>query len=194
MSKKSQIGRADSKKRPTSDAELESLVRRQQKSAADIRRQLRDDWRQAIATRHPEPDIQDLIERARAAGFFDGEGHVSAGTNGGEFNCEIDQVDQVHLERFQAAAGGVGTIKPRKWNQRGKEQPRSRWKITNQSDLTTVWNAIGLFLSPSKQAGFASALAAPLVTLVRQGKPLPHGTYSVDIPLPKASGDDDEAG
>lgn len=179
--------------KPNGGAELEALVREQQQSAANIRREILGHWRQAIAKEHPETSVQGLIERAWAAGFFDGEGHVSAGTNGGEFNCEIDQVDQVHLERFQAAVGGAGTIKDRKWNQKGKEQPRSRWKVTNQQDLTAVWNKIGLFLSPAKQTGFAQALTVPLTTLLRQEKPLPNGAISVDISLRKSPADTDDA-
>src|SRR5258708_31034703 len=57
----------------------------------------------------------DLLELAWAAGFFDGEGHVSASRQAGKRSCnmciQIAQTDPEVLHRFRAAVGGLGNVR-----------------------------------------------------------------------------------
>lgn len=120
------------------------------------------------------------IELGWAAGFWDGEGHVSARERNGEFDCSLDQADRVLLERLQSALGGIGRISPikRRLSAKGKMQFIYTFKITNQRDLQKAWLAIGLPLGPQKRDQFARALSVPLATLMRKDKMLPEGTKS----------------
>lgn len=132
-------------------------------------------------------DIMALVDRAWAAGLFDGEGHVSARSAPGQFDCSIEQVedDVVNLERFRSIVG-VGAIS-RARERGGKRRPTCTWKVTNQHDLRKVWEAIGPFLNPAKRNGkvggldgFARALAVPAVTLLNNEKPL-DGFLSAEV-------------
>lgn len=168
--------------------DLEAMRRAEQDRVAKDRRKIHRDWETARDKIYANREIRQVIERAWAAGFFDGEGNVGAGSRGGLFNCAVEQVDVINLERFQAAVGGVGKITFVRPSSNPKDQPRRRWKVTNQKDLGAVWNSIGLFLTPAKQAGFAKALAVPTSTILKQSvldgrsRPLPHGAISVDVP------------
>lgn len=69
--------------------------------------------------------IPDQLALAWAAGFFDGEGHVSARNNGSGRAwrpiVQIAQTELTTLERFQKAVGGLGTII-------GPVQYKDKWK------------------------------------------------------------------
>jgi hypothetical protein len=175
-------------RKKTRVSELEAMRRVEQDRIAGNRRKIHNDWQRALDNRYRNKEIRQVIERVWAAAFFDGEGNVDAGAKGGLFNCAIEQVDVINLERFQAAVTGVGKITWVSPSSKPKEQPRRRWKVTNQKDLKAVWNSIGEFLTPAKQSGFARALSVPTYTILRQNvlhgkdKPLPDGTLSVEVP------------
>lgn len=145
----------------------------------DRRRKAESVWRRA-AMKRLGPAVFSMVELGWAAGFWDGEGHVSARERNGEFDCSLDQADRVPLERLQSALG-VGRISPvkRRLSAKGKMQFLYTFRITNQRDLQRAWLAMGLHLGSAKRDQFASALSVPLVTLMRKEKTLPNGTKSV---------------
>jgi len=66
-----------------------------------------------VADLRKQADVNTL-ELAWAAGFFDGEGHVSASKQAGKRACnmciQIAQTDPEVLHRFQRAVGGLGRV------------------------------------------------------------------------------------
>lgn len=50
------------------------------------------------------------LERAWAAGYFDGEGSTSTTHAGHGFHLTVSSIERENLERFQAALDGVGNI------------------------------------------------------------------------------------
>ncbi|KRR09285.1 hypothetical protein CQ12_39955 [Bradyrhizobium jicamae] len=131
-------------------------------------------------------------ERIWAAGFFDGEGYVSAFETG--MTCEIDQIqeDLINLVRFRDAVG-VGKITALKARSNENARPACRWRIGSQADAQTVFDAIGEFLNPAKKNGrrvhkegllnppadgFARVLAAPYKAILSRKEPsLPAGAF-----------------
>lgn len=128
-----------------------------------------------LSLREAGRTVSSRDERIWAAGFFDGEGYVAALSEG--VTCEIDQIEEdlINLVRFRNAVG-VGKIVALKPRSNENARPACRWRISNQTDLQTVYNAIGEFLNPAKKNGrrvqtknvpdtpgdgFARALAAP---------------------------------
>lgn len=144
--------------------------------------------------RMPPDGNRDLIERAWAAGFFDGEGHVSASKRSGEFDCSVEQIedDLINLVRLQRAVG-VGRITSLAPRKHGKGRPLCRWYVSNQHDLGVVFSRIGPFINEAKKNGrpkpptnaidppmdgFARALTVPLKKYLNRDLPLPPGTLS----------------
>ncbi|GAA0020719.1 hypothetical protein [Bradyrhizobium diazoefficiens] len=131
-------------------------------------------------------------ERIWAAGFFDGEGYVSAFETG--ITCEIDQIqeDLINLVRFRDAVG-VGKIMALKARSNENARPACRWRARSQAEAQTVFDAIGEFLNPAKKNGrrapkegvvnppadgFARALAAPYKAILSRKQPaLPAGAF-----------------
>jgi hypothetical protein len=81
------------------------------------------------------------LERAWAAGFFDGEG--CSGAYQGKLQVTVGQVDRQSLYRFQAAVG-VGNISNPQLHQNRK--PFSQWRAygeNGQRALTQLWPYLG---------------------------------------------------
>lgn len=157
-------------------------------------RKIEDAWRQKAKMKYGDK-LYDLLERAWAAGFFDGEGSVFA-KQGQGVSCSIEQTitgekkpwpeaspDSIrgllNLERFQRVVG-VAKITARKHRKRGNEQPTYEWRCTSQKDIQKVWNRIGEFLSLQKRDEFAAALAIPSLTAAWRDKAPPAGALIVE--------------
>lgn len=141
-------------------------------------------------------------ERIWAAGFFDGEGHVSARPTSG-FDCSIDQIEEdlINLVRFRNAVG-VGSLTALKPRENSRQRLACRWGVSSKSDLEATFAAIGPYLNPAKRDGrsvqqkslasppndgFARALAATVRVSIERDAELPHGMTAYE-PLPKRSG------
>ncbi|ULL01235.1 LAGLIDADG family homing endonuclease [Bradyrhizobium sp. I71] len=136
----------------------------------ELRRRAEQEWnREATKNLKLAEEQQLIFERAWAAGFFDGEGHASARSDGA-FDCSIDQAskDFYNLERFCKAVGvgHVVDLPPRK---NKKQQPACRWRITNRSELSTLFDAIGMLLTKSKRDQLAEALSSARSSLKSAG-------------------------
>lgn len=162
-------------------------------------------WRDSQAKRYGEQN--EFLNRAWAAGLFDGEGNVS-GQQGTGIHCSIDQtvtgrkeshdrsvegstIGYLNLVRFMEAVGGVGTISFLSPRKKGNAQPACRWAVTSQVDVQKVFNAIGQFLSGAKRDQFASVLTIPFETAMRHDLPLPDGSIEVEVPSRRKSGHED---
>lgn len=103
------------------------------------------------------------LERAWAAGFFDGEGCVSPyqdkrpGRRPG-ISLSIEQVDPRPLRRFAAAVGWSGRICRRPQRRAANRQITHRIYATNGRAIAIV-AAIWPFLSEPKQEQFERAIA-----------------------------------
>src|SRR5437588_5783194 len=99
----------------------------------------------------------DRLERAWAAGFFDGEGW--AGTSGRGLFAQINQADPSGmpdvLGRFQRAVG-VGRLGGPVLEQ-GKE-PLYRWVASSRSDVTDAFAALAPWLGEVKRKEFEATL------------------------------------
>lgn len=140
-------------------------------------------------------------ERIWAAGFFDGEGHVSARPTSG-FDCSIDQIEEdlINLVRFRNAVG-VGSLTALKPRENSRQRLACRWAVSSKSDLEAVFAAIGPYLNPTKRDGrpvqqkslgsppndgFARALAATVRVSIERDANLPEGMMAYE-PLSKRS-------
>lgn len=95
-------------------------------------------------------------ELAWAAGFFDGEGHISTQGQWG-MNMAVYQVDRRPLERYQAALGGLGRIYLRSHsnpNHRPIHIHKARSFEQAQAIIALLWN----WLSGPKREQAAAAL------------------------------------
>jgi hypothetical protein len=107
-----------------------------------------------------------LVERAWAAGFWDGEGY--AGTDL-DYGMDIDlepasptleiSIDQAYghlglanLERFRKAVGNVGII-------RKLGSAKHRWVAKDENEVDRVWATIGPFLGLAKFAQFRRVIS-----------------------------------
>lgn len=106
-------------------------------------------------------------ELAWAAGFFDGEGWVGARYAKvskkqplyRRIEVGIGQVDPRVLERFQAAVGGVGTVKgPYAPDKRGGRQPRWYYQLAGPKTIWRIFWDLEPYLSPVKREQFLTAL------------------------------------
>ncbi len=100
-----------------------------------------------------------VLEIAWAAGFFDGEGHVSASKQAGKRSCnmriQIAQTDPEVLFRFQAAVGGLGrVIGPNNYGWRDVWMFRVNRFEHAQAIVAILWR----FLSSAKRADASRAL------------------------------------
>ncbi len=163
----------------------------QHRAEAERRRQMEQDQRAYLRKRFDAEEIA-LIERAWAAGFWDGEGNAALKIiegkqkSRGEFNCSVDQEDIVNLERFQAAVG-IGRITGpyRRISRKGKRQLIYRWSIGSRSDLQKLAAEIIHFLAPAKRSQFADAMSADLIASLADGGPPPDNCTQIEI-QPKA--------
>lgn len=139
-------------------------------------------WYDALQAKYGT-EVHGLIERAWAAGFFDGEGHASAATAGGSFSCSIDQTraNSLVLERFRRAVG-AGKVIERPDYGGGSRKPTSRWLVSNQDDLQKVYEAIGDFLSNAKRTQFARALSVPIRSALQNDRPLSKDALGIEVP------------
>jgi len=167
---------------------------RQESEKEKRRRQMEMQWREATAKKY-DAEVLATADTAWAAGFWDGEGHGSVREQrNGEFNCSVDQQDRINLERFQNALDGLGRIGPRRRrkSKTGKRQLIYTWAVTNQPDVTKLWNAIGSFLTTAKRDQFARVLAVPIVTKLQHDKPLPENVKVYEPKRRKLKGEDTE--
>lgn len=110
------------------------------------------------------------IERAWAAGFFDGEGCTIFVPQraGSRLMCSIGQVDRRNLVRFQAAVDGIGSIgRPRSLPNR---QPIQQWVAYNKAAM----RAIALLsdnLGPAKRQQALNATHRYMYRLIRRPGP-----------------------
>lgn len=140
-------------------------------------------WNEAVRRTYDSKEFK-LIQRAWAAGLFDGEGHASARKDQAGFDCKIEQSsdNRYVLEQFMEVVGvGKITDRPRA---RGNGKPSSYWAVTNQKDLTRVWDSIGDFLCKAKRDQIARAMTSPIQTMLDEERELPAGMLSV-IVMPK---------
>jgi hypothetical protein len=164
---------------------IEAIEQRRREKDDGHRRELESHSR-VHRERHFGSDAIAQIERGWAAGFFDGEGHASARLAGGEFDCSVDQVDVINLERFQRIVG-AGKITPITRTKNMRKEHLHRWKVTNQADLNKVWDSIGLLLTPAKQLQLTRAQSVPIRSALENEKSLPPGAISAEI-LPPGEG------
>lgn len=93
----------------------------------------------------------DTHEFAWAAGFFDGEGCSYLGRHGARAvptPClEVNQLHPAVLHRFQAAAGGIGSMRLRPDQRKRRPNPMWSWATRNwrstQAVLTLLWPYLG---------------------------------------------------
>ena len=117
---------------------------------------------------HP---VADRLERAWAAGFFDGDGWAGAGGGPGRRTRQpAARINQASgsglpevLSRFRAAVGGAGRVGgPQTIDRR---LPLDWWVASSRGDVECVLQAIGPWLCNVKKAQFAVALGLPTIEL-----------------------------
>jgi hypothetical protein len=105
------------------------------------------------------------IERAWAAGFFDGEGgtyyhgpelEYVYGGGSGRISMKVSQVERGVLDRFQAAVG-VGKVLGPYPSRRGF-QDVYRWEISNYEGVKKAAAALWPYLSDVKREQMTSAM------------------------------------
>ncbi len=115
--------------------------------------------------------VADRLERAWAAGFFDGDGWAGArGGAGRRTRQPAAQINQASadglpevLARFHAAVGGAGRVGgPQMVLQR---IPLYWWIASSRADVESAFQAIGPWLCDAKRAQFAVALGLPAIKL-----------------------------
>jgi hypothetical protein len=101
------------------------------------------------------------VERAWAAGFFDGEGWIGAQRvkNAYYLRLVVVQTETTTLERFQAATGGHGKIYPRSRNQPTHWSPGWCFQVNALGDLTYAVNLLWPYLSGPKRLQIEAAFA-----------------------------------
>ncbi len=113
--------------------------------------------------------VADRLERAWAAGFFDGDGWAGTGGERGRRTRQpAAQINQASasglpevLSRFRAAVGGAGRVGgPRTLERR---IPLYWWVASSRADVESAFEAIGPWLCDVKRAQFAVALGLPVV-------------------------------
>lgn len=117
-----------------------------------------------------DADAIDLIEKAWAAGFFDGEGHTSStlpddiASSYLGINLSIDQgygePGRANLLRFQKAVGGVGSVVKLKSGEH-------RWAVGSEEGADAVWAAIGPHLGLAKFIQFREVLQVAAIRALR---------------------------
>jgi len=117
---------------------------------------------------HP---VADRLERAWAAGFFDGDGWAGAGGGPGRRTRQpAARINQASgsglpevLSRFRAAVGGAGRVGgPQMVLQR---IPLYWWIASSRADVESTFEAIGPWLCHVKRAQFTVALGLPVIDL-----------------------------
>lgn len=121
--------------------------------------------------------VADRLDRAWAAGFFDGDGwagaRAAAGRRTRQPAAQINQassdgVPEV-LVRFHAAVGGAGRVGGPQTLER--RLPLYWWVASSHADVEGAFQAIGPWLCDVKCAQFAAALGLPVIDL---GERSPH--------------------
>ena len=125
--------------------------------------------------------IEETVERAWAAGFFDGEGNAREDVLPDDPLWGVDlepkikspslsikqaygEPGRANLERFQNATGGAGKIRgPLKT----PTKPQCVWQAASEADVDAVWAAIGPFLGLAKFAQFRRVLQVPSLRHIR---------------------------
>lgn len=91
----------------------------------------------------------DTHELAWAAGFFDGEGHVSCRRDGQKVLKVQQSHDRQVLDRFQAAVGGIGSIKGPWTNMAGN--PLWSFQVQKFEYVQAIVAMLWKYLSPVKK-------------------------------------------
>jgi hypothetical protein len=115
-------------------------------------------WLQDMATGHGGDNRE---ERAWAAGFFDGEGHVATQINGnghGSIHLVVPQAGSPALpERFKAAVGGVGVVQG-PYQPEGNRQKRWQYQASSLDDVLGVVHCLWPWLGEVKRKQATEAL------------------------------------
>lgn len=107
-----------------------------------------------------------IVERAWAAGFFDGEGYVGRNSAGGRkpipatrkrLTCSIAQTDRFVLDRFQSIVK-VGKVRGPYQHKNRTHTPYYQWTANNKGETEVVFEILGSFLSPIKFSQFVTAI------------------------------------
>jgi hypothetical protein len=157
-----------------------AIIDEQAKDLSD-NNDMEEHWIAAARKRYGSKEFE-LIERAWAAGLFDGEGHVSVRANRSSIRCEVQQIraNRFVLERFMRIVG-VGKIKDLPQRAKGNHQPACSWSVSNQADLLRVWEAIGHFLCSAKRDQFSRAMSVPIRTILNRDGELPAGMTAATV-------------
>jgi hypothetical protein len=99
--------------------------------------------------------VRDTHELAWAAGFFDGEGN--AGLSGRQLRLRVSQVGRSTLDRFQAALGGMGQIRPD--GERPRKQPQHIFELLRIEEVHLATWLLWPWLSEPKRAQIERAMA-----------------------------------
>ena len=102
-------------------------------------------------------------ELAWAAGFFDGEGHVSIAKpkprQRGRAVCRVNQICREELDRFQRAVG-VGVVSGPYGPYSGNRRPQWCWIANTVEEIGRVASLLRPYLCSRKLADFDRVFAA----------------------------------
>lgn len=110
-----------------------------------------------MADDYADHDYDAQIERAWAAGFFDGEGYIAfryASTGKGRWyrriEIQVTQCDPFVLERFARAVGVGRVYGPYEAGRKANHSPQWKYQIAGGPTVKSVIDQLKDFLSPVK--------------------------------------------
>ena len=102
---------------------------------------------------------KEKIELAWAAGFFDGEGHISTNSDRGwlRMSLSINQIDREVLDRFNTATGNLGKVYG-PYEFKNSKSPQYKYQVNRMNNIKMIVQELMPFLSTVKKEQCSRAL------------------------------------